>query len=80
MGALVDDNSPGFTELSGVLKYGFKSERGCAQEVVQDDTNALKPNCRAQHCAMAGLHGHAIKKKDHNRSNEFKKEWDPKDD
>ena len=23
------------------------------KEVVQDDVNALKPNCRAQHCAVA---------------------------
>ena len=44
-GALVNDNSPGISELSGA------TER--VKEVVQDDEKALRPNCRAQHCAIA---------------------------
>jgi len=34
------------------------------KEVVQDDANALKPNCRAQHCAIAL--GHATKNEQQN--------------
>ena len=48
MGALVDDNSPGITELSGATEE-------CpvrVKEVVQEDANSLNSNCRVLHCAI----------------------------
>ena len=41
MGALVGDNSPDITELSGAIEMVAR-----VKEVVQDDANALK------HCAI----------------------------
>ena len=49
MGAIVDDNSAGNTEMSGATEKVVAR----VKKVVQDDANALKPNYHAQHCAIA---------------------------
>ena len=52
MGALVDDNSPGITELSGAFKMWLQKCLVRVKEVVQEDANSLNSNCRVLHCAI----------------------------